>query len=507
MAIEIFLSLHGGPLKIRLHEKGLIMKKRVVVLVVMALVIPYYLRAIEGRCCKDERYRSFLFSRPLNQNVPLYQSMWHDYIYEKQGSCKTSFQCIGAYQESLNTRALNKYFLFDRKTEVSVIGDAAVGVQDRDVRAEWLGLPSNFYGALELVPKQRQVGIFLNAHQDLNKFIAVDFFDGYWIDVNVPLVAVQNSIEIKQRIGATTTSASVSDFVQAFNRADLRYAKISSVSRSRLRCPEINIRFGRAYLSEDHFQVVYYSGISAPLGNKQDAAYVFDPVVGNNGHWGFLVGAGFQVVTSRCSAPYATCLFLHVENIFFMHNTQHRTLDVRDKPWSRYMLLNHRDRGPEQNVPASSILTRRVKVHPYGMVDLSAGGRIFYQDWHIEAGYNLWAHARERIELKKSFPAVWGFAGIKDIANPTVATTASLSTIAKQAANDADFVPIQEGDLYVRSGAALGTLVHKIHVSLGWGRKGAKFDGFFGVGAWFETPQHSGACKAVGCWLKLGGSF
>lgn len=57
-------------------------------------------------------------------------------MYEKQGSCKTSFQCIGAYQESFTTRVLNQYFLFDRKTEVLVIGDAVTGAHDRDVRAE-----------------------------------------------------------------------------------------------------------------------------------------------------------------------------------------------------------------------------------------------------------------------------------------------------------------------------------------------------------------------------------
>ncbi len=119
-----------------------------------------------------------------------------------------------------------------------------------------------------MISKQRLVGIFLNVHQDLNKLVVIDFFDSYWINVSVPLVAVQHSIDIKQRIGATTASSIVSDFVQAFNRADLCYAKISSVPRSRLRCPEINIRFGRAYLAEDHIQVVYYSGISAPLGNK-----------------------------------------------------------------------------------------------------------------------------------------------------------------------------------------------------------------------------------------------
>jgi len=196
-----------------------------------------------------------------------------------------------------------------------------------------------------------------------------------------------------------------------------------------------------------------------------------------------------------------------------LHNTQYRTFDVRNKPWSRYMLLNHRDRGPEQNVPASSVLTRRVRVYPYDMVDVSVGGRIFYQNWYIEAGYNLWADAQERVELQKKFPAAnVGFAGTKDIVNPTFATTASSSTIATRAANDYDngnlvLVPIQEGDLYIRSGTALGALVHKIHVSLGWGHKGARFDVFFGIGAWFETPQYSGACQVIGCWLKLGGSF
>jgi len=61
-------------------------------------------------------------------------------------------------------------------------------------------LPNNFYRTLELVPKQRLVSIILNADQDLNNFVVIDFFDGYWIDMSILLLAMQYSIDINQHI-------------------------------------------------------------------------------------------------------------------------------------------------------------------------------------------------------------------------------------------------------------------------------------------------------------------
>jgi hypothetical protein len=494
--------------------------KRVVILFYASITLNmHHLCASVDICCKQDRHRSFLFTRPLAQNIALYQAVWHDYIYEKFGKLKTSIQVIGAYQESLESDETNKYFLFNCKDMLLIAGDNSANQDERDVRAEWLGLPDNFTGTLKLIPRQRQAMALLEFHQDLSKVIDISFLEGYWIDISVPIIAMENKLTLEQQIGQTNLSAPVPDLPAAFNRSDLAYARVSPESISRVNLAEIKIKFGKAYMAEDHFQIIYYSGFNIPVGNKQNAKHVFDPVVGNNGHFGIIAGVNFQIVTSRCDCPYVSCLFLNVENIFLTRNEQRRTLDLKDNPWSRYLLLNKKNGGPSQNIPAATILTREVMVHPYSMVDVSVGGRFLYRGFDLEAGYDLWAHGQERLELKQCLQPIWGIAGAPDPAHPSFATTASKSTICERKANndmtqfDTDsqgnpiFVPIRDTDLNLRSGATKHTLVHKVHLSLGWGHKGCRFDGFFGIGAWFEIPQDIGALKLAGGWFKMGGSF
>jgi hypothetical protein len=515
-------------------------KRRVIIIgALIGLSMPITnLKGLLNPCCEHDRHRSFMFTRPIVQNIALIQAIWHSYIYEKQGPAQASLQVIGVFQESIPTRATNSYFLFNCKSEVTIAGDATLSIQDRDARAEWFNLPSTFSGTFAVHPQQRQWGVLLEYNQNIDNLIKLDFLKGYWIDITVPFLGVRNSVHPTQRIMTPVVTpiapGAPVDLLTAFDQPDWRYAKFVN-SRSKTGIAEIIIRFGKAYMSEHNNQVAYYSGVRVPTSTQQRAEFVFDPVVGNNEHVGFITGVNFQVVTNRNDYEYATCVFLNIENSFFMSNIQRRTFDLlynpdvdpqngipvhtiparglSQNPWSRYLLLNKNDGGPSQNIPAVNVLTREVHVHPYGMVDAAFGIRFLYHGWELELGYNIWAHPAEHLELVHCFPAVYGIAGTKDPNNPIFPTTASKSTIDNLAVNDVNFngdpifVPIGAHDLDLRSGAAKDTLTHKLYGTINYGLKGHTFDGFLGIGGWWEMPQCNTALQLYGLWLKIGGSF
>ncbi len=45
----------------------------------------------------------------------------------------------------------------------------------RDIRAEWLQLPANFKGTMSIVPYQRQEGVILEYHHDVEHLFGIHF--------------------------------------------------------------------------------------------------------------------------------------------------------------------------------------------------------------------------------------------------------------------------------------------------------------------------------------------
>ncbi len=512
-------------------------KKRVVLVAVITCgFFSHYKAAVLNPCCGHDQQRSYMFPRPLVQNMSIIQTVWQDYILEKEGKAKASVQVIYAFQQSTSTSYSHAYFLFNCKNEVLIAGDNSPQAHERDGRAEWFNLPSTFSGTFSVNPQQRQMALMFEYNQDIGNVLDVSLLNGYWIDITMPVIWVRNSLHPTQRImSPAPAGSSPSDLLTAMAQPDYAFGKfVPHTCRTQL--AEINIKLGMTYMNNDHNQIAYYSGIRIPTSGNQDPKYVFDAIAGNNRHFAYLIGVNFQVDLSRCERNYSACIFLNLEDSFFLWNTQWRTLDLLYNPyvnqlsglpeitipasgllqsgWSRYLLVNKMNGGPNQALPAVNILTQQVKVHPHGMVDLTAGGRFYKGGLEIEVGYNLWAHASERLKLKHCFPEIYGIMGTKDPMNPTFTTTASKSTIQTLAVNDTDangnliFVPIRTGDLDMRSAASKGTITHKAYVSIGYGMQGDSFAGFVDIGGWAEYPQHHcGVLPLYGAWAKLGASF
>lgn len=466
----------------------------------------------QNACCCDDRKtsRSFMYTRPVLRNLPMEQSVWRNIMQEKKSDLLGGMQIIGLYQQSIPLDETGQYFLIDCKNKLLVSGDTvANSLTTRDVRAEWLGLPNNFRGELTLNPEQRQMGGIVEFHQHLKSLTELSFFQDSWVSISLPFIAVQNNMNLRQHnvSGVGANNEFPRDIIQAFNQPCWQYGRIVC-ERTAVRLAEINIKLGKTYLNKNDFLVSYYSVWTVPTGNEQDAKYTFDAVAGNNGHLGIGAGVNFQIPLNNNTELFTACWFLDMETIFHVHNKQFRTFDLFDKPWSRYLLYNRIDGPPNLLIPGTNALTHKVLVRPFNNVEFATGLRIKAEYVEFECGYSLWGHGDECIEYDCPFPEIYGIAGDATMApGPSVPVTASGSTIAQQAANDAAFTVIRGTDLNLDSAAAQSATNHKIHWSLGVVGLGKKIDGYFSVGGFYEWPQRNTALQNAGFWGKAGATF
>lgn len=474
--------------------------------------------------CPDEVSHTFMFTRPLTQMLGVQQALWYNYMFTKKHKQGVAFQVTALYQKSLTLRENANYFLLPCNRDLLVSGDDNLNdAATRDIRAEWLNLPSNFRGQFTVNPSQKQMGIIIEGNKALDAYFDHPSFAGTWVDVIIPITRVENNLKITQSNVVDEGTNCPHDIIDAFKQHEWLYAKMDGCCRH-TGFPDFTLLVGRTFLAEDDFLVAYYTKFVMPTSNVQNPAFIFSPVVGNNNHFGYGGGACFQLVLNRDVIKTHFCLFINFESVFQARNDQKRTFDLKHKPFSRYLKLVDKKAPVGSTQPGVNILTRECDVHPYGIFDFSSGLRFKTRHSEWEFGYSIWAHAREKIKLHCRFPEDrYGIAGNNDpslIPNPAgIPVTASKSTIAMQAENDTifpcpascdkelHFVALRESDLDLESGAAKAAFNHKIHVSWGYIYTGSYMDGFVGMGLYYDLPMKNSALNLFGGWAKAGATF
>ena len=94
----------------------------------------------EQQSRREKESESFMFTRPIYRNIAIQQSLWHDFVFCKEGSVGGAFQVIGMYQKSFKSDSAERYFLFNHSNALVVKGDKVptqmVHPIKRDIRAE-----------------------------------------------------------------------------------------------------------------------------------------------------------------------------------------------------------------------------------------------------------------------------------------------------------------------------------------------------------------------------------
>lgn len=444
--------------------------------------------------------QTFMMPRPAYHNTPTILGRWGTILAKLNGKNTTTIHATPMHQWSRNWDRSAPYFLLNCKETVRVAGDTTeFSPNERDIRAEWLGLDENFSGTMTFRPKQEVWGAFISWGQGFGKWTNWKVIKDWWLEIALPILSVKNNLQ---------ASASDAKITEALSSLKYRAGRINQKSERLTGLACIRAILGATIIDDDAFVLVYHGGIEIPTERRIRPDTLFSPTLGSNGHFSILNGLfGRMNLTTFAETSCTAQFFASLEYHYYLERDQLRVFDLFGKQWSRYLPV--RRKGEALTIPATNITTRRVTIRPGGFVDLSTGFALKHQKAEFEFGYALWAHHHERINwpekpyCDKGFDALDSYA----IAGTATGTSSSASTIANQAADDTNFTPIGASNIDLFSGISRGSLVNRIFINGSY--KGMYKNGnmLIGIGGSIDFPRENSALRTAQAWLNLGAEF
>jgi hypothetical protein len=442
----------------------------------------------------EKHAQSFMFTRPLYDRI--FAKMSSDWSWIDAKKVNVGGQALGMYQKTNHSPRVDRYFLLNKQNNLRVAGDASPFATIRNVRAEWFGLPHNFSSIISMSPRQTQVGGWIELEQELGHYTENMWIRPFFVGIALPIQQVTNLMEFFER-DITNPGTRPANMRQAFDRTELLFGKIGPQQKTSTTVPEVVLRFGSHMLAHERFVIDLSGSLIIPTQKTQDPRHLFSPFFGHNRHYGIGLNVFFNMPLNECVERYDVSFFIALDSAFFIKNKQYRSFDMKDNPWSRYMLLNSID-GTVVNEPAINILTRKCTVHPFNIVEFSFGFKGHWQALTFDTGYTLWGHGREHIHIKDPFNEVYGFAGTLP------GTSASGSIISFQAPNDLVFVTLKNQNINLYSAESRSALSHTFAGAVGLRYTLSCTELIGGVGGFYEMVQQNASLSTWGVWAKIG---
>ncbi|MGE0009437.1 MAG: hypothetical protein AB7F19_02755 [Candidatus Babeliales bacterium] len=464
-----------------------------------------------------------------------------------------AFQFVPFGGRSTKSKDLMKYFspggqttlVVDSNPDFPVNGIGSQSDVQRDINPIHFGInytlngepggpAGRFRSVIQFRPERTVGGLGITYRQYVGRNCDCDDRT-WWFEISAPILHVRNKMNLTETLITTSGEPvdgggilSPANMTEAFTGAveffgtgtrmsfglinDLRdnnnqtFDGIQS-PKSAMRAwgSDIELKLGRDWYTSDCVYMGGYVGLHIPASRKPNGRYVFEAIPGFNQHFGFMTGLLAGVEIWRDCDRSLSWEF-ETNHRFWIQNTQVRSFDLKNRPWSRYMIVRRED---GEIAPGINMFTRQMKVHPRYSFDINTG-LVYGNDcgFSAELGYNFWARQGERVKLKEPFPpANLGLVGFDDEGNIDPDFINRLSNIGDN--NTGANYPlitlpdsgIRPQDLNLLSAAAPACLSNTIYGALGYAWDDRCYPLFVGLGGSYEF---SGKNTALNRWLVWG---
>lgn len=413
------------------------------------------------------------------------------------------FGCLAAFNGTLDV--LSNYF----NVFTSAIPDSGDTIDLQNYVSESL---------VTLKPRQTMVGTAITYHQHLSEYLD----EGFWFEFIVPLLNVTNNLHITEdfiQTGSGITPINCyNNMLEAFQQPAWHYGKLDTCARSAFGIADIQLKLGYTYNKTETHAFSTYWGVILPTGNKPDAEWMFEPVVGNNGHLGLYSAASlfFRFWHAEEMGLY---WILDTAGVFFGENKQMRSFDLKGKPWSRYMSV-YTSPAAKDISPGINAFTQSMNVTPGAQRDLNLGFLFKNGGFRAELGYHLFARAQEVVKLSENWNSQVGIAALwdnnYDVASTvitrdqaTINTYGNIKNDQKNAAIDAPeiYLAISEDQIDLNSAAMAGTFLNSFYGSLTYYWAERVHPVYIAAGGAFDLKTDNTGPAKWAAWLNLGIEF
>lgn len=353
-----------------------------------------------------------------------------------------------------------------------------------------------FKSRISIAPRQTVVGGGLHYRHSLWRKEE----RGIWFSISMPIVHVKNEVNLTEVVendgGGVFTStdytAPVGNMKDAFNQTAWKYGKISDCADAMKKTgvADLEIKFGCEWLKDCPYSIESYIGVHVPTGNRPEACYVMEAIVGAGKHVGIMFGNSFGCeLYANEAMDRSLRMEVALGSKYLFKKEQIRSFDLKNKPWSRYiqMYASLEDAtaaslltgaaARETFTPGINILTQEVDVTPGFMHNLNAAWVLKAKWFQGEIGYNLLSRQSECIELNcfTGSPAIKHLFGAGQT-NPVRDMTGNFILETSDGSITGNFpVPlslyeksvITSSDIDLASAATPAHLAHTVYGSLG----------------------------------------
>ena len=371
-------------------------------------------------CSCEASSKTFFSVRPLDTSM---QAMYlagfrNERAHVRENGRGGAVEAVLFGSKSLKDERLASYFMPDCKT--SLESTNIIQLESTSIDAQHFNIittgDDDFKSDICFSMNQSVMGLGLHYKQLF--YWNEKQTDGWWMSISAPLTRVKNTVNLSENIldpAVTLTTGAVSSMTQAFNQSAWCYGKVAcDCPEAKIGLADIDIKIGGEILPCPEAHFAFYGGLIIPTGNKAKAEYVFEPIVGNGGHFGLETGMeGGYILWKNDAKNHWFSTEFSTNTQYLFKNTQKRSFDVKNKPWSRYQAVYANvaqaqeaidTNNPYLFTPGINVFTSNVEVSPRLAHNITTAAVYNASAFRIELGYNLFCRQSECVKLDCPWP-------------------------------------------------------------------------------------------------------
>lgn len=492
--------------------------------------------------------------RPQGVNQPMDQTLYHR-LKRARGKDNLHGKIQGSvfYQASQNSADLARLLLYNKANSVAITrndpaaaalpaGFSGTGNLDLGYVIHSQAAAAAAAGAvptlgeigaafsLKLAPERKSYGLNLGYEHSLWYLVK-----GLRFKVSAPVVSVEHHLNRIVTSADTATQQAVSQYFAgqyqlnaAPNTNNQDFLKKALLADQRqIGVADVDVQLNYDLARSSWFKAQMGLGFTLPTGNRPDGTYAFQPVVGNNHHFGF-GGQGRTKMDLITHEEHELDFIASANYRYLIQSGEMRTLGIKGRNFGQYLLLAKT--GDAQNAmlrPAANELTLPVDVTPGHQFDLCANFAYSWRKISFDAGYNFFFRGKENLRLRNAFTdnqyaivsrdydTATAGAAADNLAQPNFAgnyplnnkTAAGVSIYDDLIDGGYDAGVVNNANLDLRAASDEDNMSHAIFASLGLAMNEEATPVIAGIGGSYEFASSNNALEQWSIWAKAGISF